>query len=395
MPDGYEPDETFSQYYGYTIPLYAFPTQAVMTGLLDWTSKESLEDVGGMQILVRTYTVVYSVKGVAKYSDPNKPEYIEPLMGDTPRSVMEAAGLPMPYSACPFDPECRCISKSAKKRHDPKEKGEYWEVTCEFTSKPSKFCMERAIEDPLMQPPVVTTSTRTVRRTARFNFVTTFERKVDDIWVVPGPGLPPIQVPYEYWAIINYPRPLLMSNGMLMDDVEVDSTEGQVSITYNSAMFDPSVCYGLLNHTNYDPMWGHFPGTIEYSGFSWSTEYYGTCLMYYKLSFTFDVKGVTGYTAAGDPQYGYYQWIADHGQLYIPDGVDNVRANLRPARTADGSGLMEVFLDGDGHALPGQVDSAGYGTNTTFDPSTVFIHQVQPYPMANLLLLGVPPDLIV
>jgi hypothetical protein len=360
--------------------------EPVVVGILDWTGSASMEDINNTPFNLKTFTIVFQVLSNFDIDTPDLAAYSDPLAGDTPNSIMNAAGLPMPFSPCPFDNSCRSTKMSVKRKHTPNEKGKYWEVTCEYTNKPIKWCHEVTFDNPLLQPPVISVTTQGYQGTAQFHY---------DTAVIPGQGfeIDPntgLPIPVTVYEIWNRALMLRMSNGTEMTDIERDFFKIQVSISYNVPAFDPAICYGWLNHVNALPLWGFEPYTTKYTGFSWSREYWGACLSYCKISFTFDIQLIMGYDRAGIPVIGFRKRVLDHGTRYVPDGKESSMQNLVVARTADGSGEIDICLDGTGHALPGQVNQYDTATNVPFNPDNMYFHNVQPYPMANLAQLGIP-----
>jgi hypothetical protein len=337
-------------------------------------------------MLVKTFTVIYHVRSQFDYDSEASLASYEPLWGDTPLTVMQAAGLPLQYSACPFDPTCRCVKMSTKKWGVENEKGKLWEVTVEFTNKPVKFCFEQSIENPLLQPAVISATTQSVTETATFHY-TAIERPVTIYVPDPNTGIP---IPTTVMELFNWAKTLRMSNGIEMTEVDRETTKVQVSISFNRPTFNQNLCYGLLDHINWLPMWGFDRGLVKYSNFAWSREYYGLCFTYYKLTFTFDIQVISGYDRNGVPVYGFVKRILDHGTRYIPEGKEQSLKNLVVARTADGSGEVDICLDGSGHAIAGQLSEWDTESGMYLDPNDMYFHNIQRYPMADFTLLGIP-----
>ncbi|MDR2170536.1 MAG: hypothetical protein LBP59_10375 [Planctomycetaceae bacterium] len=358
---------------------------AVVSGIQSWSGLANLEEVNNTLMMVKSYTIDFEVRSQYDYDDvANSAAAVDPIYGDTPRSVLEAAGLPRPLSPCPFDPECRAVKSAVKRKHSENEKGEYWVVTCEFTNKPVKLCFENSIENPLMQPPVISVTSQSYQETARFNYVT-YNSLTGGYWDDAANQW------VDVYTLYNYATTLRMSNGIEMTEVDKDSSKLQISISFNlPGDVDLSGFYQLLNHLNVSPMWGFPAGCVKYSGFSWSREYWGVCMSYFKVSLTFDVQLIMGYDRNGVPVYGFFKRILDHGTRYLPEGQTPSIKNLLVARTADGSGEIDICLDGQGHALAGQLSQWDTATNNFLDPADLHFHNIQPYPMANLWVLGVP-----
>ncbi len=72
--------------------------------------------------------------------------------------------------------------------------------------------------------------------------------------------------------------------------VEFDCNRPQVKIQFNVASFNLALFTSMIDTVNKYPLWGLSKRKIKLSNFTWGKNFYGSCYIYYTLSFDFDIR---------------------------------------------------------------------------------------------------------
>lgn len=202
----------------------------------------------------RTYTVVFQVK-LDSYTEG-------------PAAALQAFGLPLPGSMWLigddidvwvwFRPEATASIKDEKRG----DKNVWYDVEMTASNRPrdSKKCHEQRIEDPLMEPQIVSGGAVLSKEEI------TFDR--------------------DGFRVTN-----VMDEQTRGPQVEFDQVRGQIKIEQNVAVLDDNRIIDLMQNAplNDAELWGHPARCVRLSEFTWQKLYHGQCYTYYKRMLTFEV----------------------------------------------------------------------------------------------------------
>lgn len=191
---------------------------------------------------------------------------------DGPFVALNCPGLPLPGSVWNFgddyDPWAWCRPDATVSIHDEKEgdPNRYWIVEMTFSTKlpesAKQRCQDTPIEDPLSEPPRVSGgfTRRTVEATKN-----------------------------------RFGNPILTSSHELIrgPGVEFDESTGTVHIEMNVSTLNLALVASMIDTVNAYELWGLPRRCVKLGHATWSKEYYGTCFVYYKWAFDFDVDKKT------------------------------------------------------------------------------------------------------
>ena len=150
---------------------------------------------------------------------------------------------------------------------------------------------------------------------------------------------------------------------------EVKTSYPTISITFNSATLPLSTYVLLINKVNDAPLWGLPARTIRFADARWERLVYGSCFYYFKTTYTFECKLDTF-----DPK------CPASGTVALKEGGNpQDPRDFIAVRTADGE-MAEALLDELGRAVTNKDDQ--------------YIPTKQIAPQGNLLLLGIPAELL-
>jgi hypothetical protein len=205
----------------------------------------------------RTYKLVYKVEA-------------HPSEG--PATVLQTPGLPAVGTRWLVDADTDiwawCRPQRSAKPEVSGEPNRHWKVELTFSNKPPdknsqrQGCHDKKIDNPLLEPQKVSGSfTRDKEEATKDRF-----------------GKPVVNSAHEQ---IRGPT------------VEFDVMRPNVKIEQNVALLDLPLLSRMKNTVNDRPLWGMPARTIRLSGISWDKLYYGTCFVYYKRSFEFEVNEET------------------------------------------------------------------------------------------------------
>lgn len=297
----------------------------------------------------RTYTVRYLVQTTSVL--------------DGPAIVSVATGLPRVGAFYSFGNDidlyahCRPEMKISIADHQRGEPTKHWIVELKFSTKPLSQCQNDTIEDPLLQPAVLSGSfikyVKEVLHDRNGNLITNsaFQR----------------------------------IRGKIM---EFDHNRSTIQVEQNLADLQSALVAEYMDSVNDSPLWGFPARTVKLSGGSWSKKYYGTCNVYYSRTLSFDVDYTTFDRTAPDEGtkalHGQWSLTEDTWELIDIDGETPVASNpAHYSQYKDRNGEnASVMLNGAG--LPAETT---VGTGSTGEIGEI---EISHYPGVNFLLLGIP-----
>jgi hypothetical protein len=233
-----------------------------------------------------------------KRSDEGHRDYdIEYLVGtdtlnDGPATVLLTPGLPTPGTFWEIGNDldlyawCR-LEASVVPAVGPEDLIYYWKVGLKFSTKPPpwKGCQGQQIEDPLLQPMKVSGS---------------FSK-------------------YSMEGVADKDgNPINNSSGEQIrgQQNEWDHTFGTVKVEQNYPVLQLPLVMDLMNKVNGSSLWGNQSRCVKLSGFEWERLFYGSCYIYFKRSFTFEVRSPYD-SGNGEIIPGWDRNLLDEGQMCI------------------------------------------------------------------------------
>lgn len=148
---------------------------------------------------------------------------------------------------------------------------------------------------------------------------------------------------------------------------ERDRNRPTVQIGINISTLNLAVITGLIDHLNDSVIWGLQPGQAKFSDYRWRKLYYGTCTPYYNLVMDFDVRP------------SWTRELLDEGTRYLDQGGDPNKPEDYVTYKDKRGENQKILLDGNGGILT--------------DAANPVFNDFEPYPLGNLLLLGIPTTL--
>lgn len=196
-------------------------------------------------------------------------------IGDGPANAFQCPGIPQPGSqwdtgafgfpsGADTDSDVWCHWDSSVKPVVSNEPGNWYNLDQRFSSKPEKRCRTNPVEDPLLEPPVITG-----------NFAKYTEEAVYDRFGVPitNSAHEQIRGPQNEW----------------------DKNRISVKIVTNvaTALLGYALPAAFMDHVNSLPMWGLGPRQVKLSAAPWELKFNGPCATYYKRTLDFDIRPET------------------------------------------------------------------------------------------------------
>lgn len=185
---------------------------------------------------------------------------------DGPALHLQTSGLPTPGSVWRVDNDiddwAYCLwDAEVIPVVDDGDPNRYFDCTFKFSTKPpdNKKCVDRQWTDPLLQPAKVNGQS----------------------------------VKYQEEATVDaYGRSIVNSawEQIRGREVEFDKNRSNVKIEINTASLDFALCNYMIDKLNGYPLWGLSRRQIKLSDFTWERAFYGQCFVYYKKTFTFDIR---------------------------------------------------------------------------------------------------------
>lgn len=309
-------------------------------GIMDWSLQRDMEGH-------RRYRVKFKIK-----TDDSD---------DGPYTVLNCPGLPSVGSQWNFGNDddgfawCSPISNVTRYGVAEGERGYWWTVEQEFTSKRAERCQDQQIEDPLLEPQKVSGAF------LKYTEEATFDRFGERIT---NSAFEPIRGPQNEW----------------------DDTRFLVHIEQNVADLDLETVAAMRNGVNGTVMWGFPVRCVKLDRFSWQENYHGLCFKYYTRVFDFDINVDTWdrYILDEATKVLRGQWV-DTGSGKAWELASGVSAS-NPAdfiRSVDVHGNpAKIILNGAGR--PYNPSQTGTGDDTA---GSIF---VQKYNEFNFFLLNLP-----
>lgn len=237
------------------------------------------------------------------------------------------------------------------------ERNKYWRVEKNFSTRPLDRCHDNPVEDPLLQPQIVSGSC------IKFQ-----EEATEDRFGV---------------AITNSAHEQIRGA-----QVEFDKSRSQIRVSQNVALLEYDFVESLLDTVHSGILWGMQPRCVKFSDWTFEKRFYGSCEVYYNRNFVFDTnrntfdrnlldEGTKALNGHWDPATG--EWTLDNIGGSAPD--PNNPAHFIRVQDRNGN-PMRVILNGEG--VPISVDP---GTGTGSEPGNVHIEK---YEESDLTLLGIP-----
>ncbi len=286
--------------------------------------------------------------------------------GEGPRAAKYAPGMPLTGSIWNFyddvDPYawCRPQASVTPWQHEEGKDGhvQMWRVERTFSSKPGKRCQDTEIEDPLLEPQKVSGSFLKGRKEA---------------------------------IVDRYGTPLLSSSleRLRGEDVTFNESNDTVKIEQNVASLQLPLIESMKDTVNASPLWGLPARSVLLTGFSYDRLYRGSCEIYYKRVFEFEIDQTT--RDEDGNLIGWDRRVLDEGTrclagrwqdgAWVTDKVDG--------RAPDPTNPLhfQAYQDRAGNATKVVLDGAG---KPLADISSPVYITVEKYGESNFLLLGIP-----
>lgn len=291
-------------------------------GRVDWTRKDSSEGH-------RTY----KIKWLCTSGN----------LLDGPQAAANAPGLPVVGSSWTYgtdnDPSALRTPEVDVQPLKTGEPGYWWTVGHTFTTIPISRCQDDSVENPLLEPPEVSGS-----------FVRYTREAVED----------------------KDGNPLKSSSHEMLRGaaVEVDDSRPTVIITLNDAVLPLATFSPMVDTVNDGSLWGVPKRRVKLSGVGWKRLYYGTCNVYYKISYNFDIR---------DEGEGFDRKILDEGTKILSAGG-----------SASNPDDFEVYKDANGENTRVLLNGAGAALTNAALP---FEKLWELYDESSFLALGIPSTL--
>ncbi len=246
---------------------------------------------------------------------------------DGPANVLQTPGLPEYGSTWEFDDDVDvwawCRWNADVRPVLEGEPNTEWTVEFIFSTKADVCCRDTPVEDPLLQPMVVTGGS------VKYTEEATHDWRGDP---VQNSALEQIRGPQNEW----------------------DANRSSVKITQNVANLDLAAVNAILDCVNDAPMWGEDKWNIKLSSFTWEQKYYGQCNLYYVRHFEFEInkkgwardvldegsKALNGHHGASTGA-----WVLDNINGAAPDPTNPLHYTAYQDRAGN---VCRVVLDGAG-----------------------------------------------
>lgn len=192
---------------------------------------------------------------------------------DGPATALSCPDLPQPYALYDMaqfrgfgseevDLYSWCHWKmEAKPLYKPEERGIWYKVMQHYGSKPEKRCRVEPVQDPVLEPPVITGNTSKYTQEAIFDRFNN--------------------------AIVNSAHEQIRG-----PQNEWDNNRISIKIKTNmaTAWLGYILPMQLVDYVNSTPMWGLPPRTIKLSSATWELKFSGPCEGYYERTLEFDIN---------------------------------------------------------------------------------------------------------
>lgn len=271
---------------------------------------------------------------------------------DGPANVIQTAGLPQIGSYWFFNDDIDvwafCLPTTSVNPIETKGPTTTWSVENTFsTNIPNKRCQDTSIEDPLLEPDIVSGSFTRERREA----------------IVDKDGVFLVSSSHEK---------------LTGPEVEFDFSNAVVFIEQNVIDLQLPLVTELINNVNNHTLWGLPARTVKFSEFRWERKLFGTCYYYYTRSMAFEIDFNTWDRDIMDKGTKVLNGSWDEDDNWVLKGTpdkDNPKDFIRATDTNRNT-LSIIALDGSGEPA-----------------TTAYTKTLQVYPEANLFQLGIPATL--
>lgn len=290
--------------------------------------------------------------------------------GDGPLTVLTASGLPAVGSYWAFGNEidtwAYCLPKCNVrfyKRQDEDGKHQWYRVDQTFSTKPrNDRCQDQSIEDPLMEPPRLSGSFQHYQKEA-------MKDRFDNL-------------------LINSSHELIRGAA-----IEFDESRPEIHIEINYLTLDLALLCSYMETVNASPLWGLPARCIKLSDAPWERKVYGKCCYYYTVSYNFQINAVLD---ENDTLVsGFDRKIVDSGLKALSGHLDPTSGSW----TLDNIGGVAPDPDNPNHFVQYK-DLNGENTRVLLDgtgkplvdTSNPYYWDIEKFPNANFLLLGIPTE---
>jgi len=303
---------------------------------------------------------------------------------DGPGTVMACPGLPVVGVGWDYgnddDPYAICSPQLSVRMHGQRDGDPdfWWSVENTFTTIPNRRCQDTTIEDPLAEPDRVGgTYTKKVREATRDRF-----------------GNPILN---SSWELMKGPI------------VEFDSSDPGVWVEQNVSNLQLNVFSEMIDHVNGHPLWGLPPRCVKLGSIVWERLYFGSCSIYYKRTFEFDISFSTFDRLAADEGTRVLRGDWHRTTTFVSGQVGSTVSITQPPRwvageNADPNDPLDFINYKDTRGEPGTVVLNGFGCPWSpkyycngdiqddyyNDPILPGSRLIEYYPEANFLILGIP-----
>lgn len=264
---------------------------------------------------------------------------------DGPTTVLLASGLPTIGATWAFgndlDGWAFCLPNVKVERFKPREgeKGKYWAVKNEFSTKPLKRCQDASIENPLDEPQKVSGSF--------LKYTKPLEKDRNDKYI-------------------------LSSSKERISGLERDANYPTVTIEQNVASLGLAEFAEMIDKVNDAELWGCPERCIKLDNVSWERKVYGTCGYYFTRRLEFKVN-IETWDLSDVADVGFMEYVGE-GDVDDPTNYKKI-----------------IGVDENSNPKPYPLKDGVLNPDPLNDPQ--FLDPIEVYDEANFLTLGIPVSL--
>jgi len=266
---------------------------------------------------------------------------------DDPSDIINTAGLPVigsVWSSLTFidgaDDYAFCTPEAEVTPYEskPGEFPQFYLVKTSYTTIPMTRCNDATIQNPLNEP-----------------------HQLSGSWV--NKRIRPFK------DRNNLPYSSTTGEPLQGPQTEIDDSDWEINLSFNTATIPLATVNSLRHNLNDSTLWGLAAGKVKFSKYSFTRKLYGTCSFYYTHSMSFSIRD------------SWAQSLTDIGRMELGSG---------------GSASLPddwvVVKDRFGENIPPSIlDTSGKRVVSPSQTPNVITRN--PYPLGNLLLLGIPSTL--
>lgn len=278
---------------------------------------------------------------------------------DGPSVVINASGLPVVGSfwafGNDFDSWAFCTGFARVRQHQSVADGSptyHWTVQQKFTTFSPTRCNTTTIDNPLLEPMKVSGSF------VKYTKEVAYDRNGD--------------------FISNSAKEQI--RGAI---VEFDANRPTVRIEQNVASLGLNVFAGMIDTVNDAPLWGLSARMAKLSNVSWERLHFGSCSVYYKRIFEFDVDFTTFDRTTPD------EGTMALGRLDTTTGTWDSTTDFATGVPLDPDNPLHYSRVKDKHGENKRILLNGSGVPAT-TPASVGTIDIEYYAESNFLTLGIP-----